>query len=152
MRPTLSPHFTRLIAKILCWVMLSVWAAGAANACGAPGAGAALSVMAARVFHGETAPEALASPVPCHVEPHEAPGSSGALDALACETLCETGQDGRVTVKGDMPSPLKLALPMPEPWWQASPSGAASQRLERLFRFAQPPSPPVAILFLRLTI
>ncbi len=150
MHLTHSSHVTRLVARFMCWVMLSAFAAGALNACTAPGAGAVLSAMAARTLHAMAALE-LPSSEPCHVERQGLPASPDLLDAGACRTLCEAEPSGRVMVKADMPPPLALAALPQEPWTEVSP-GEAPERLHQRHPTAKPLPPPVAILFLRLTI
>lgn len=150
MRLAHRSHFTRLVARVLCWVMLSAWAAGVANACAAPGAGAALSGMAVQVLHGAASSGAHASSEPCHAEHHGLPDSRGPMEAGACKTLCEAEPSGLVAVKGDL-SPPTLALLLPEPRQAYSPDGVAAG-FDPSHPSDKPPSPPAAILFLRLTI
>ncbi|MDZ5455633.1 hypothetical protein [Azohydromonas lata] len=153
MRPALRPHLNRLIARLMCWVLLFGWLAGAANACILQMPLAATAAHAAAHEHAATAAghhhhhdAATGAAHDDHGHDDEAP-----LGQPACKSLCDAEQSAVVkNSSGDTPGTLALAtvatgacviLP-----------AAVVMRVPRPDSGALPAPPPIPIAFLRLTI
>jgi hypothetical protein len=152
MRLVFRPSLNRFIARLMCWMLLFGWMAGAANACVLQLPAAALAPQAG--VHEHAASEAG------HHHRHEAVGFDHGHDAdghdatvgqQACKSLCDSEQYAATKASTwDMPwlacavsvtAGSCLILPTQEP-----------VRVPRPDAGTLPAPPPISIAFLRLTI
>lgn len=151
MRFALRPSLNRLIARLMCWVLLFGWIAGAANACVLQ---APLAVAAA---HAAAHEHAAGNAVHHHHHhdvaggAHDEHGDEATPAQQACKSLCDTEQSAVAkTSAGDQ---VGMSLPA------ATATGsflilpaAAAVRVPRPDAGTLPTPPPIPIAFLRLTI
>lgn len=154
MRLALRPYLNRVIARLMCWVLLFGWMAGAANACVLQ---APLAVQAA---HGTAHKHAVGNAG--HHHHHQdgaavgAHGDDGHDDESspgqqACKSLCDSEQSAVVkTSAGDTAPVLPLAAVMTGPC-VVLPATVVT-RVPRPDAGTLPAPPPIPIAFLRLTI
>jgi hypothetical protein len=152
MRLAFRPSLNRLIARLMCWVMLFGWLAGAANACVLQAPLAATAAHAAA--HGHAAGEAR------HHHHHEATRIAhghGAFDAEAapgqeaCKSLCDSEQSAVAKAStGDVLSLACTAAATPGSYLILP--AVAVARAPRPDAGTLPAPPPIPIALLRLTI
>lgn len=158
MRLALRSSLNRFIARLMCWVLLFAWMAGAANACAVQVSAAVMAAQAAAQAHaaGEGGHRHHHHPHHRHdaVGPghhHDAQGHDMPAGQPACKALCE-GERNAVAKPGagDPAGPALLDAATPGTWL-LRPAPMALPVPHRPAG-ALPAPPPIPIALLRLTI
>jgi hypothetical protein len=150
MRFALRPRLNRVIARLMCWVLLLGWMAGAANACVLQ---APVAVMAA---HAAVHEHAAGDAGHHHhhgagVHDHDGHDDEAPPGQQACKSLCDSEQSAVAkTGAGDAAGVLPLAAVTTGPCVILP--AAVMARAPRTDAGTLPAPPPIPIAFLRLTI
>lgn len=155
MRLVLRPCLNRLIARLMCWVLLFGWMAGAANACVLQ---APLAVTAAHAAVHEHAVGEAAYRLHHHHDAAAggAQGDDGQDDEAplgqqACKTLCDSEQSAVAKTSANCTAAaLPLAAITTRPCVVLP--AVVMTRVPRPDAGTLPAPPPIPIAFLRLTI
>lgn len=153
MRFALRPSLNRFIARLMCWVLLFGWIAGAANACvlQAPLAGTAAHAAAHDQAAGDAAHHGHHHDAASGVHDHDEEGDEAPPGRQACKSLCDSEQSAVAkTSAGDPAGALQLAATASVPYLLLP--AAVAMRVRRPDARALPAPPPIPIAFLRLTI
>jgi hypothetical protein len=132
---TMRPRRTKFIAKLMAFVWLFGFAVALANACA--------------VHHASAAASSAQHPGCAHAAPVDDVDDADACQP-ACKGLCKSGQNAVAKTKSVDVSSAAQLVAMPGTSC-IHPATAAAQPWCAIATLP-PPSPPVAILFLRLTI
>jgi hypothetical protein len=151
MRIALRPSLNRLIARLMCWVLLFGWMAGAANAC-------VLQAPAAVTAAHAAAHEHAAGDAGHHHHHHGAfagvhddEGDEAPPGQQACKSLCDSEQSAVAkTSAGDTAGTLPSVAVTTGPCLVLP--AAVATRVPRPDADTLPAPPPIPIAFLRLTI
>jgi hypothetical protein len=154
MRCAFRPSLNRLIARLMCWVLLFGWMAGAANACVLQ---APLAVTAAHAAAHEHAAGKAGHHHHHHdaaaggVHDHDGHDDEAPPGQQACKSLCDSEQSAVAkTSAGDTAGALPLAAVTTGPCVVLP--AAVVTRVPRPDAGTLPAPPPIPIFFLRLTI
>lgn len=154
MRYAFRPSLNSLIARVMCWVLLFGWMAGAANACVLQAPQAVMAAHAAahehaageaghHHHHHDTAAGSLHG--------HEGHDDEAPPGQQACKSLCDSEQSAVTkTGAGDTAGALPLAALTTGPCVVLP--AAVVPRVPRPDATALPAPPAIPIAFLRLTI
>jgi hypothetical protein len=154
MRCAFRPSLNRLIARLMCWVLLFGWMAGAANACVLQ---APLAVTAAHAAAHEHAVGEAGHHHHHHdsaaggVHDHDGHDDEAPPGQQACKSLCDSEQSTVVKSDTDKTFSLDCATAATTGSCLIQP-GVTVARAPRPDAGTLPAPPPIPIAFLRLTI